>query len=150
MKFAGRISKFEVGDTVLYNNIEGIVTSIGILGGKLSGFEFLYEVKLDNGETIKVIDKALEKKKIMGKTSKEIAARKRLARETEKVEEPKVSNLEYNQMICDLLRFVVENEKDMSFVEILREYIMPKSLDEFMNFMFEDSEATYNRLKENS
>ena len=42
MKFAGRISKFEVGDTVLYNNIEGIVTSIGILGGNLSGYEYLY------------------------------------------------------------------------------------------------------------
>lgn len=61
MKFAGRISKFEVGNAVLYNATEGIVTSIGILGSKLSGFEFLYEVKLNNGNIVKVIDKALKK-----------------------------------------------------------------------------------------
>ena len=47
MYFCDKKSKFNIGDKVhiVEENIDSVVTDIGILGGKLSNWCFLYSVK---------------------------------------------------------------------------------------------------------
>jgi len=50
MVFCGKQSKYNIGDKVhlIKEDRDGVVTNIGILGGKLSNWKFLYTI--DNNE----------------------------------------------------------------------------------------------------